>query len=497
MQRRIQHIFVVILFTILFTRDLTAATNWTQLTPTPPLPSPRYTASMAFDPISGQLILFGGYDGSYLNDTWGWDGTNWNQLTPVTTPPARSGAVMAYDSDTQQLILFGGYNGIYLNDTWNWDGTNWNLLTPATSPPALFLASMAFDSSNGQLILFGGATSSGYTNETWNWDGTDWTQLSPATSPPIRGAASMEFDPTTGQLILFGGYDGSGFLNDTWNWDGTNWTLLTPATSPSTRAGASMAFDTSTDQLILFGGSNVNETWNWDGTNWVLLTPATSPPARTYASIAFDPVTEQLILFGGRSSTDVILNDTWTWGIVPVATATPTSQTICSGNGTSISLSSDIPGTTFSWTVSQNGVVGASNGSGSTIAQILTTTSSGTAIYTVTPTSPGGDAGSPIIVTVTVQICEVETPKHFRGKIKCNQFATQTDIIHLLSWEASSDPDVIGYKIFQNGKLIKTINKRTVDQLQLHNREKNKIYHYEIIAFTASGDKSLPAKLNL
>src|SRR5204863_7022862 len=101
------------------------------------------------------------------------------------------------------------------------------------------------------------------------------------------------------------------------------------------------------------------------------------------------------------------LGDTWNWGIEslePIATATPPSQTICSGSTTSIDLSSNIPDTTFSWTVTQSGVSGASDGSGSSIAQTLSTTAevTGTATYTITPMSEGGCEGSPITVIVTV-----------------------------------------------------------------------------------------------
>jgi len=89
----------------------------------------------------------------------------------------------------------------------------------------------------------------------------------------------------------------------------------------------------------------------------------------------------------------------------PIATATPASQAITSGGVTSIALSSDIGGTTFSWTVVQSGVTGALSGSGSSIAQTLTLTGSaiGTATYTVTPES-SGVAGKPITVVVTVNV---------------------------------------------------------------------------------------------
>jgi hypothetical protein len=86
---------------------------------------------------------------------------------------------------------------------------------------------------------------------------------------------------------------------------------------------------------------------------------------------------------------------------LPVATATPGSQTICSGSNTSISLSSSIAGTTYSWTAAPSGVTGASAGSGSLISQVLTSASGGTVNYTITPTV-SGCTGNPITVIINV-----------------------------------------------------------------------------------------------
>jgi hypothetical protein len=87
----------------------------------------------------------------------------------------------------------------------------------------------------------------------------------------------------------------------------------------------------------------------------------------------------------------------------PTGSATPSSQTICSGNTTNILLSSSTVGTTYSWTVVQSGVTGASASSGNTISQVLTNTSltNGTATYTITPTAAGCN-GTPFSVTITV-----------------------------------------------------------------------------------------------
>jgi hypothetical protein len=126
---------------------------------------------MAHDPGTGQLVLFGGYDqsnGAELNDTWTWNGSTWTPLTPATSPPARDSASMAYDPGTGQLVLFGGYDGVgHFDDAWTWDGNTWTQLTPATSPPLRLGASMAYDTGTGQLVLFGGQSGGGMFNDTW------------------------------------------------------------------------------------------------------------------------------------------------------------------------------------------------------------------------------------------------------------------------------------------------------------------------------------------
>ena len=93
-------------------------------------PSPRVGSSMVYDSTLGEALLFGGNAvtayttasagqpetytlGAPLNDLWAWNGTAWQQLHPVTSPPARFYAQMAYDAASGQAVLFGGA----VNDT--------------------------------------------------------------------------------------------------------------------------------------------------------------------------------------------------------------------------------------------------------------------------------------------------------------------------------------------------------------------------------------------
>ncbi len=306
------------------------ASTWTKLSPATS-PTSRDGPSMAFDPATANLVLFGGSDGGYLGDTWTWNGTTWTKLSPPTSPTAREGATMAYDPATGNVVLFGGSNGGYLADTWTWNGTTWKRLSPSTSPTARDGAAMAYDPATGSMVLFGGFDGSNLA-DTWTWNGTTWTKVTPATSPTARDGATMAYDPATQNMVLFGGSDGS-FLADTWTWSGTTWTKLSPAKSPTARDGASMAYDPATANVVLFGGSDgsfLADTWTWSGTTWTKLSPAKSPTARDGASMAYDPATANLVLFGG--SDGGYLADTWT--LVPaIPPSKPAKPFVIAGTG--------------------------------------------------------------------------------------------------------------------------------------------------------------------
>jgi hypothetical protein len=261
-------------------------TTWSRAAPATS-PRARQGAVMAYDAATEQLVLFGGATGTrsgLISDTWVWDGTTWSQAAPATSPPARRDASMAYDPATRQLVLFGGvgpaHNSHALKDTWTWNGHNWTQASPVTSPSARFLPSMAYDAAQGGLVLFGGVGPFGSQPNvilpgTWAWNGTVWTKLSPATSPPDRAGASMVYDQATGQDVLFGGIGGpKTILGDTWAWDGSTWNQVTTASSPPQREFPAMAYDGATGQAVLFSG--------WAGTEppdtWSLGALTNTPP---------------------------------------------------------------------------------------------------------------------------------------------------------------------------------------------------------------------------
>jgi hypothetical protein len=228
-------------------------------------PGPRSGAAMAYDAATKQVILFGGQSvasgSSALSDTWSWDGSRWTQLSPATSPPPMAAHTLAYDPATSQLVLFGVEPTQHRPVTWTWDGTTWTQQSPATSPPARLVAVLGYDPAGKSLILFGGAglgaAAGTVYGDTWRWTGSAWTQLSPVTSPPARTDGSLALDGASNRLLLAAGADSAGhLLNDTWTWTGTTWKALTPASLLLPRFDAPMAYDPDAAETVLFGGGN-------------------------------------------------------------------------------------------------------------------------------------------------------------------------------------------------------------------------------------------------
>ena len=298
-----------------------ASSNWLQVGTPASAPPLRNNASMVYDGATGTTMLFGGYNGSYLSDTWSWNGSAWTKLSPVTSPTPREGAAVAYDPITHNVVLFGGVgsNG-RLADTWTWDGTTWTLLA-ATGPSARSDPAMTYDALTHNVVLFGGSATSGPLADTWVWNGTSWASPTFTSSvPAARSNESLAYDGATHNVVLFGGQGTSAALGDTWSWDGTSWTKQSAA-SPPARYGAAMVFDVSNNDLVLFGGddgtSSQSDTWLWNGTYWYTQSTSASPSPRYQSSMIYDTVANNVILFAGTDGTN---NDADTWAFdVPAA----------------------------------------------------------------------------------------------------------------------------------------------------------------------------------
>jgi hypothetical protein len=269
-------------------------------------PSARVGHAMAYDSSRAHTILFGGdaMAGSFLNDTWEWNGEYWTQIADIG-PDSRRDHALCFDSTNNVALLFGGSSatGLY-GDTWSWNGEDWTQLEDS-GPSARMGHAMVFDSMRGRAVLFGGQAASGLLNDTWEWDGNAWTQQED-TGPAPRRFHAMGFDLVHNKVVLFGGDPGNGnALGDTWTWDGSNWTQIANfGAAPCIRAAM-----VSTDvQIAMFGGVNTlnaagspsvyHETWVFDGKHWTHRQDI-GPGPRWAHAMAFDTARRSIVLFGG------------------------------------------------------------------------------------------------------------------------------------------------------------------------------------------------------
>jgi hypothetical protein len=217
---------------------------------------------MTYDPDREVVVLFGGTDGTNLNDeTWEWDGKTWSQIPPSTGgPSARKDHALAYDAAQDVTVLFGGQTAAGLsNETWTWDGSSWTLQTPTDSPSARQQHAMAFHTGEQRIILFGGRTldqlSGTYKGDTWVWDGSDWSKQSTPDHPIRRGEHAMAYDDSRNAIVLFGGTHESLPLSDTWEWADGAWEEVAGSPVPAARHDHAMAYDTENGRIIMYGGA--------------------------------------------------------------------------------------------------------------------------------------------------------------------------------------------------------------------------------------------------
>ena len=210
--------------------------------------------AMAFDALRQVSVALCAED--HASQTWTWDGVGWTRRSPVEDsdgPMARSHAAMTFDEDRGRVVLFGGQSDVTragLNDTWEWDGFDWEEVTPsAGNPPPRLYPGLACDVARGRVVLFGGdswETWEAY-GDLWEWDGLTWHEIDVSqAAPPPRTAHAMAYDRARQRTVVFGGVDEDEVFGDTWEWDGVQWEeVALEGARPPARSSFDMVYDES------------------------------------------------------------------------------------------------------------------------------------------------------------------------------------------------------------------------------------------------------------
>lgn len=287
----------------------------------PNVPAVAFGFSVAADPTTSRVVLFGGVanDGT----TWLWNGAAWARAHPAASPTGRYGASAAFDPQSNQVLLFGGvlHTGEVANDTWAWDGTTWQEVDAGGSGPTPGLGSnMAWDAGQHEMVLVTG-TRQGTVGggETWIWSGARWVRVVTGALGTDYSGVVIAFDPMSNALLAEGccekqPKDVLGAIPSTWRWNGSTWRPLATRISPVD--GSSLAVDPALGRLVLCA-CNLQRgmgpaMWIWSGHDWD-RGPYPQIPIAPQAEVV-DPSDDQLLVLGPAiSRVDALVQNVEVW----------------------------------------------------------------------------------------------------------------------------------------------------------------------------------------
>lgn len=305
-------------------------------------PSPRTAASLTYDPVREEMVLYGGLSdrtpqgNRILNDTWAFTNGSWTNVSSHD-PPASRGSVITYDARDGYVLLS---NGLTHPGTWIYESGGWSDITNRTgsNPPGRFGAVFVYDARDGYVVLSGGTSapldagcgSCAEYSDTWAFASGQWFNLtSQAGRPPARDQSVAAYDAADGYLFEGPGYDsrvGASGPASTWSFARGHWAavnLTAGSGVPCARYGASAAFDPALDQVIVFGGSDgdgfggignscsdtevyLNSSWNHASGSL-----SSGQPGQTSGEVmTYDPTDGYVLLFGAGHGSP---NETWSF----------------------------------------------------------------------------------------------------------------------------------------------------------------------------------------
>lgn len=313
---------------------------WRDVSPESPT---RWLFGLARDPLRGVVMHGGASAGmgnlsstqsptSIFTETYRWlDGGP--HLGPVGSPgPRRMRASVAYDPKTSRVLLYGGITSTNLRtrDLWTWDGVQWSATAPLATDPGP-RSDAAFACSPARCLLVGGLTGMNgtFSNATFAWDGQSWSQLQgQPLGFPDRAGATLTYHAGLGQFLLFGGdASAAGGTADTWTMDdgATTWTLRPGSTPPAHTLNTdypSAAYDEVNQKVVLVVYQGQTYTWAGTWTNTLVTAPFTD------ATLSWD-ATRQRVIAIGHQTNGALAEYEWTgstWFKLDVGLATSSTS---------------------------------------------------------------------------------------------------------------------------------------------------------------------------
>jgi N-acetylneuraminic acid mutarotase len=256
--------------------------TWTTIS-TINAPAPRASHTAVW--TGSEMIVWGGYGGTYLNTGGRYDPStdSWTAISTINAPAPRGGNTAVWTGS--EMIVWGGDDGVSVNTggKYNPATDTWTATNTATAPLGRIFHTAVWDGS--EMIVWGG----------WNeFELRSGGRYSPGTdswaATSITSAPSARYDHTavwTGsEMIVWGGWNGSNSFNTGGRYNpGTDgWTAISTTNTPAARYDHTAVW--TSNEMIVWGGRNAGNYFNTGGKynpstdNWAATSTTNAPGAR-------------------------------------------------------------------------------------------------------------------------------------------------------------------------------------------------------------------------
>src|SRR5205823_10770720 len=237
-----------------------------------------------------QIIMLG-IDNNIATQMYAYDAAagKWNQVTPATLPPCVNEGGLTYQDANKTLVYTGGVcnNAVGADETYEWDGTNWNKITLLLADTRVFGAAVAYDPDRQVTTLFGGSPVVGLPlSDTWVYASGAWLTVTDFTRPGPRSLFTFTTDPVNNTIWFYGGTDNFTTFSDFWRYESGTWTEVIADGTPVGCLSPTAVFDTDRSKLVVVC-ADAATTYEWDGAAWKAITPPAKsvPPFHRFASM--------------------------------------------------------------------------------------------------------------------------------------------------------------------------------------------------------------------
>src|SRR5262245_20169685 len=252
-----------------------------------------------------EMIVWGGYGGSYLNTGARYNPStdSWTAISNVNAPAPRGGNTAVWTGS--EMIVWGGDDGFSVNTGGRYNPTTdtWTATNTATAPLGRIFHTAVWDGS--EMIVWGGWNEfERQTGGKYNPNTDSWTATSITNAPSARFEHAAVW--TGSEMIVWGGWNGSNSFNTGGRYNpGTDgWTATSTTDAPTARYDHTAVWTGS--EMIVWGGRNAGNYFNTGGRYnpgtdiWTVTSTTNAPTGRYYHTAVWTG--SDMIVWGGTNT---------------------------------------------------------------------------------------------------------------------------------------------------------------------------------------------------